>query len=91
MNANHIKLLKDIREHFDGIADGADDASYPARQALNFIEPLDRLISHLKPDDGGAAYHIEHAAGDIFEDVPRATVNALISIAISLREIAVKS
>ena len=90
MNAAEIKLLKDIREHFDQIGDGADDASYAGRMALNFTEPLDRLLGRLDADDGGAGYRIQTAGEMLYDDVARSTTNALIGIAISLREIATK-
>lgn len=48
--SNDVQLLKQIWEHFDGIADGAPDASYPARMALQFSEPLKRLIGRLEED-----------------------------------------
>ena len=44
MNAQDLKLLNDIYEHLDGIADGAHDASYAAKMALQFSEPLKRLL-----------------------------------------------
>lgn len=43
-------VLNEIWEHFDGIADGAPDASHAAKMALQFSEPLKRLIEQLKVD-----------------------------------------
>lgn len=40
-----LKLLREIYEHFDGIQDGAEDASYSDRMANKFVEPLGRLIA----------------------------------------------
>ena len=79
-----IQLLRDIYEFFDQIGDGAPDASYTERTALNFSEPLKNLITSMQQPDG-AGYHCDQAAGMIYEDVERAKVNALISIAISLQ------
>lgn len=85
MNTRDLQLLKDIYGHFDGIADGAPDASYAAKEALRFSEPLKKLIDTAQSRDA-AAYHCNTALDLIYEDVPRAQVNALISIAISLME-----
>jgi hypothetical protein len=85
MNNKHLQLLRDIYEHFDGIADGAPDASYAAKQALRFSEPLKKLIDSAQSRDA-AAYHCNTALDMIYEDVPRAQVNALISIALCLME-----
>lgn len=85
MNTRDLQLLRDIYEHFDGIADGAPDASYAAKEALRFSEPLKKLIDVVQGRDA-AAYHCNTALNLIYEDVPRAQVNALISIAISLME-----
>lgn len=83
MNAKDLQLLRDIYEHFDQIGDGAPDASYAAKQALNFSEPLKYLIASVKNNDS-AAYHCNVALDLLYEDVPRAQTNALISIALSL-------
>lgn len=85
MTNKDLQLLRNIYEHFDGIADGAPDASYAAKQALSFSEPLKKLIDTAQERDA-AAYHCNLALDLIYEDVPRAQVNALISIAISLME-----
>lgn len=85
MKENDIQLLREIYEHFDGIADGAPDASHSEKQALRFSEPLKRLISTENASDDGSGYYVDQATRLLYEDVPRATVNALISIAISLR------
>lgn len=85
MNNKDLQLLKDIYEHFDGVADGAPDSSYSAKQALKFSEPLKKFIDSTQSRDA-AAYHCNLALDLIYEDVPRAQVNALISIAISLME-----
>ena len=50
MNTEDMKLLVEIHEHFDGIADGAPDASYSAKMALQFSEPLKDLIERLCAD-----------------------------------------
>ena len=80
-----LQLLEDIYQHFDGIAEGAPDASYAAKEALRFSEPLKKLIQRAESGDS-AGYYVDQAANLIYEDVARAQVNALISIAISLRE-----
>lgn len=85
MTNKDLQLLRNIYEHFDGIADGAPDASYAAKQALSFSEPLRKLIDTAQGRDA-AAYHCNLALDLIYEDIPRAQVNALISIAISLME-----
>lgn len=85
MTNKDLQLLRDIYEHFDGIADGAPDSSYAAKQALSFSEPLKKLIDTAQARDA-AAYHCNLALDLIYEDVPRAQVNALISMAISLME-----
>lgn len=43
MNTDELQLLRSILEHFDGIADGAPDASYSAKMALQFHAPLKAL------------------------------------------------
>jgi hypothetical protein len=83
MNIKDLQLLKHIHAHFDGIADGAPDASYAEKQALNFSEPLQNLIKSVESGDS-AGYHCDRASELLYEDVERAKVNALISIAISL-------
>jgi hypothetical protein len=83
MNAKDLQLLRDIYEHFDGIADGAPDSSYAAKQALSFTAPLKNLIDTIQSSDS-EGYHIDQAVRMIYDDVARAQVNALISIAISL-------
>lgn len=85
MTSKDIQLLRDIYEHFDGIANGAPDASYAEKQALSFSRPLKKLIDAAQSRDA-AAYHCNVALDLIYEDVPRAQVNALISIALSLME-----
>lgn len=90
MKNEHLKLLKDIREHFDQIGDGADDASYAARQALNFTEPLDHLINCVESGDSGAGYFFQRAQEEIYQNKELSIANALISIAISLQQISGK-
>jgi hypothetical protein len=83
MHTKDLQLLRNIYEHFDGIADGAPDASYAAREALNFCAPLKNLIDSTQSGDS-AGYHIDQALSMTYDDVARAQVSALISIAISL-------
>lgn len=45
MSNDDIQLLQQIWEFFDGIADGAPDASYAAKMANTFSEPLRDLIN----------------------------------------------
>lgn len=45
-----LQLLENIYQHFDGIADGAPDAFYASRMALQFSEPLALLIERIKED-----------------------------------------
>lgn len=46
-----MKLLNDIWEHFDQIADGAPDASYRDKKALEFAAPLKRYIYQHQYDE----------------------------------------
>lgn len=44
MTAEDLRFLDEIWKHLDGIADGAQDASYAEQAALRFSEPLANLI-----------------------------------------------
>ena len=59
-----VVLLRQIAEHFDGIADGAPDASYPAKMALQFHGPLLALIERAEEDPVQRELAHAHASGD---------------------------
>lgn len=61
--SDDIQLLKQIWEHFDGIEDGAPDASYHAKMALGFSQPLKRLIERLEEDAVHRELNQAHATG----------------------------
>lgn len=63
MTAEDLRLLDEIWKHFDGIADGAPDASHAEQSALRFSEPLANLIRRERGHRAGGALKIGSRLG----------------------------